>query len=118
MMAQSDAAYLKTKLSVLNLGFQLGYQFVLNDRWTIDLVFIGPSVSRYTSDMKLDGNFTPDEGDDHANAIVDRLLDAFPMLDELVEEKQINAHGKTSSMSYGYRYQASFGYHFGRKKQR
>jgi hypothetical protein len=113
-----DQAYLKTKLSVLNVGFQLGYQFVFKDRWTIDLVFIGPSVSRYTLDMKLDGNFTPDEGNDHANAIVDRLLDAFPLLDELVDEKEIDAHGKTSSMSYGYRYQTSIGYRFGKKKQR
>lgn len=111
-------AYLKTKLSVLNVGIQLGYQFVFNDRWTIDLVFIGPSISRYTLNMKLDGNFTPDEGNDYQNEIVEKLLDKFPLLDELVQDQTVDADGKTSSMSYGWRYQASIGYHFGRKKQR
>lgn len=111
-------AYLKTKLSVLNVGIQLGYQFVFNDRWTIDLVFIGPSISRYTLNMKLDGNFTPDEGNDYQNEIVEKLLDKFPLLHELVQDQTVDADGKTSSMAYGWRYQASIGYHFGRKKQR
>lgn len=112
----TSEAYLKTKLSVLNLGFQLGYQFVLNDRWAIDLVFIGPSVSNYTITMNLDGMLN-NEGE-IANEIVEKLLDKFPLLEDLVEDKEIDANGKTSSFSYGYRYQASIGYHFGRKKQR
>lgn len=40
-----ENALLKTKLNVLNIGFQLGYQFVFNDRWTLDMVFVGPSFS-------------------------------------------------------------------------
>jgi hypothetical protein len=36
-------ALLKTELNVLNIGAQLGYQFVIKNRWTIDMVIIGPS---------------------------------------------------------------------------
>ena len=54
--SQIDAFY-KDNLSVLNIGFQAGYQFVINDRFTIDLTFIGPSVARYAAKFQLDGNF-------------------------------------------------------------
>jgi hypothetical protein len=49
----SEEAILNSKLSIFNVGFQLGYQFVLNNRWTIDLVFVGPSISHYRYKLNL-----------------------------------------------------------------
>ncbi|MBX2964403.1 MAG: DUF3575 domain-containing protein [Cyclobacteriaceae bacterium] len=100
-------------LNVGNIGVQLGYQFVLNNRWTIDLVFIGPSVSHYEAKIGIDGNFTivPDE---IAGQLIDALIDRFPGFKELVETGEVTSNGKMDTWAYGYRYQIQVGYHFGR----
>jgi hypothetical protein len=105
-----------TKLNVLNIGVQLGYQFVLNDRWTIDLTFIGPSISKYSATMKLDDNFTFDL-EDIDNALIDGLIEKFPGFSELISDKELSSDGKIDTWAYGYRYQFQVGYHFGRKKK-
>jgi hypothetical protein len=111
-----EQADLETKLNVLNVGVQLGYQFVLNDRWTIDLVFIGPSVSNYRAKFTMEGNYTFDP-EDIENEIVASLIDRFPGLEDLLEEKEVDSKGNVNSWAYGYRYQFLIGYHFGRKKK-
>jgi hypothetical protein len=35
----------------------LGYQFVFNDRWSIDLVLIEPYISNYNFKAQLQGDF-------------------------------------------------------------
>lgn len=110
-----EIADLSTSLHILNLGFQLGYQFVIKDRWTIDLVFVGPSVSNYRINMDLDGNFTGNP-EDIQNEIIQALIDRFLAFDDLIQDKSISGSGKSNSWSYGYRYQLQLGYRFGKKK--
>jgi hypothetical protein len=110
-----EEAILNSKLTIFNLGFQLGYQFVLNNRWTIDVVFIGPSFSNYRYKLTLGGNYTFDP-EDIQNEIILDLLDRFPLLDEVISEKEATSSGRLDSWAYGYRYQLQVGYHFGRKK--
>ena len=43
---------LKTRVQVLNMGFQIGYQFQIKKRWTIDCIMFGPAVSNYKVDRK------------------------------------------------------------------
>ena len=105
-----------TKLSVLNIGVELGYQFVLNNRWTFDLTFVGPSVSRYHLNMKLDDNFTFDINDID-NALIDGLIEKFPGFSELISDKELSTKGDVSTWAYGYRYSFQVGYHFGRKQK-
>jgi Protein of unknown function (DUF3575) len=108
---------LTTKLSVVNIGVQLGYQFVINNRWTLDFVFVGPSISNYFAKMNLDGNFTFDR-EDVENEVIDALIQKFPGLEDLINDKEISDNGKISTWGYGYRYQFQIGYHFGRKKNK
>ena len=110
-----EQAILDAKLTIFNVGFQLGYQFVINNRWTIDLVLVGPSVSKYRYTLDLGGNFTFDK-EDIQNEIILDLIDRFPALDELITEKEITDKGRLDTWSYGWRYQLQVGYHFGRKK--
>jgi hypothetical protein len=110
-----EEASLTTKFQILNVGFQLGYQFVLNNRWAIDIVFIGPSISNYRFKATLDGNYTFDTGDIQNEVVLD-LIDRFPLLGEVIDEKEASTSGKLDVWGYGYRYQLQIGYHFGRKK--
>ncbi len=109
-------AFYKDNLNVLNVGFQAGYQFVINDRFTIDLTFIGPSLARYGAKFQLDGDFTVDEEHEYQNEILKTLVDRFPGLDELIKNKEVDKNGKVDTWSFGYRYQVLIGYRFGHKK--
>jgi hypothetical protein len=110
-----EEAILDSKLGIFNVGFQLGYQFVIKNRWTIDLVFIGPSISHYKYTLALGGNYTFDK-EDITNEIILDLIDRFPLLDEAISEGEASRNGKLDTWSYGYRYQLHVGYHFGRKR--
>ena len=110
-----EYADMDTDLSIFNIGFQLGYQFVINNRWVIDLVFIGPAVANYRIRSSLDGNYTFDPND-ISNEILQGLIDQFPGFKELLDEKKFDSSGKINTWAYGYRYQFQVGYHFGRKK--
>jgi hypothetical protein len=109
-------AFFKTDISVLNIGVQAGYQFVINDRWSIDLSFIGPSISRYSAKFVLDGDFDIDEEHEYQNEILKALVERFPLLDDLIKDKNVDSKGKFDTWAYGYRYQLLIGYRFGHKK--
>lgn len=111
-----ESAFLETDFNILNLGLQLGYQFVINNRWTIDFVFVGPSVSNYGAKMKINGDFTFDR-DEVENEVLLKLLDRFPLLEDLLSEKEISDQGNFSSWSVGWRYQFLVGFQFGRKRE-
>ncbi len=111
-----ESGTLENDLNILNIGFQLGYQFVLNNRWTIDLVFVGPSVSNYVYKARLDGNFSIDP-DDITNEVILALIDKYPGFKDLINEGELASQGKINTWAYGYRYQLQVGYHFGRKKK-
>jgi Protein of unknown function (DUF3575) len=110
-----EQVILNTDLNIFNVGFQLGYQFVIKNRWSIDIVFIGPSLSHYGYTAKLSGTYTFDK-EDIQNEILLDLIDRFPFLDDLVTEKEADGQGRLDIWSGGYRYQLNVGYHFGRKK--
>ncbi|MEJ1238730.1 DUF3575 domain-containing protein [Chryseolinea sp. T2] len=111
-------ALLKTKVGVLNIGVELGYQFIINQRWSIDLVFIGPSISKYKIDMDLNGNIDPAKLPEKQQEILQTLADRFPFVKDLLEDQNVSATGRADTWSFGYRYQLQVGYHFGRKKTR
>jgi hypothetical protein len=108
-----ETAELNTDLNILNIGVQLGYQFVLNNRWTIDLVFVGPSLSNYSLRARLDGNYTFDP-DEITNEVILALIDKYPGFEELINEGELKGTGQMNKWGYGYRYQLQVGYHFGR----
>ena len=110
-----EEAILDTKFTIFNVGFQLGYQFIINDRWAIDLTFVGPSISHYRYSVDVGGDYTFNK-EDIQNEIILDLLDKFPLLDEALSEKSATKNGKLDTWAYGYRYQLGIGYHFGRKK--
>ena len=109
-------AFFKSNINVLNIGFQAGYQFVINDRFTIDLAFFGPSISRYSAKFNLDSDFNVDEEHEYKNEMLQALVDRFPLLDDLIKDKEVDTSGKMDTWSLGYRYQILVGSRFGHKK--
>lgn len=110
-----EEADLKSRLNILSVGAQLGYQFVFNDRWTLDLVVIGPSYSKYNFQTQLKGDFEFDP-EDVQNEVLQALIDKFPLLDDLVNEKELDSTGTLDTWAMGYKYQFLIGYRFGKYK--
>lgn len=111
-----ESAIVDSRFDIINIGVQLGYQFVLNNRWTIDLVFIGPSVSNYRAKFEVGGDYTGDPAE-ITNDIIEALIDRYPGFSELITDQEFSNSGKIDTWAYGYRYQFQIGYHFGRKKK-
>lgn len=110
-----EEADLRSRLNILSIGAQLGYQFVFNDRWSIDLVLIGPSFSKYNFKAKLEGDFEFD-AEDVQNEILQGLLNKFPILEELLDKKVLDSSGTLDTWALGYKYQFLIGYRFGKYK--
>ncbi len=108
-----DARY-NAKFRLYSVGAQLGYQFVFKDRWSLDLVLVGPSITRYNASMRLEGDFEFDP-EDVQNEILDALIDKFPGLSDLLNDKELDSSGKLDVIGIGYRYQFLIGYRFGKK---
>ena len=106
-----------SKMGLYSLGAQLGYQFVFNDRWTIDLVLVGPSLTRYDLRMKLDGDYDFDPNEVQQQ-IVDALMGKFPGLKDLLQDRELDSSGRLDVTGLGYRYQFLVGYRFGKYKKK
>lgn len=109
-------ATLNTNITALNIGFQLGYQFVLHNRWTFDFVVFGPSLTRYGLKASLDGDLS--QQGILENEIAAALANKFPLIKDLLSNQTVNVHGNSSSWSTGFRYQLNVGYRFGKKNKK
>lgn len=102
------------KLNFQNIGIQLGYQFLIKNRFTIDLVFIGPSISNYhftmTSTENL--NLTEPQIDYAIDALKDILLEKKSWVKNLFNEDGIDTKGNRSTWGLGFRYVLQIGYNF------
>ena len=112
----TSQATLISKITAFNIGAQAGYQFIIGNRWAIDMVFAGPAIARYGLNLKLDGDF--DAEDALENELVEALADRFPLIKDLITDKEVKLNKKNSSWSAGFRYQINVGYHFGRTRKK
>lgn len=101
------------KANIMNAGVELGYQFVLwKDRMTIDLIFMGPSLSAYATKFTLKGDVDVDKEDEYLQAIYDILSSNIPGFNQLVSEGKVKSSGVNVSMGYGLRYMIQIGFRF------
>ncbi len=99
-------------IEILGVGVELGYQFVIKERFTVDLIFMGPSFSLYAGKITLDGNLTIDEESEYLKAIRDKLLAKFPFLDDIAKEGEFRNSGFSQNLGYGMRYMIQLGFRF------
>ncbi len=100
------------KLGIVAVGVQLGYQFVIKKRLTLDLIFMGPSYSLYTGRVKFGGDLTVEEESEYREAIQDILIAKFPYLDDFVKEGTFSNSGFSRNLGYGLRYMIQIGFRF------
>jgi hypothetical protein len=101
------------RINVINMGVDLGYQFVFWKRFTLDLLLFGPSVSVYSGTLDFNINeLTPDQIANIDQELVDKLLSRFPMLRNLFTSSNLEFTGTRTSWGLGFRYSFQLGFHF------
>ncbi len=99
-------------INIINVGFELGYQFIFWKRLSVDLLMFGPSISYYTANLRVDGNLDPDQISEVNQEFVQKLLDRFPALGYILSGEKVSKSGFRSSMGFGLRYAVQIGFHF------
>lgn len=100
------------RLNVVNLGVNLGYQFIFWKRFSVDLLMFGPSLSYYTGTLGIDGNLDPGQIQDLDEDLVNALLEQFPWLGALFTPQKLEFTGSRTKLSAGLRFSIQFGFHF------
>ncbi|TRX37243.1 hypothetical protein FNW52_04585 [Flavobacterium sp. ZT3R18] len=107
-----DSADLKMKLNLFNVGGELGYQFVLWDRFVIDCVLFGPSITTYKYNVRVDGDISSLDDNELVQAVIEKMRDKFPNIGNLTGDEGIEKKGVQSVTAVGFRYNISIGYRF------
>jgi hypothetical protein len=103
---------LDTKLGLASIGGELGYQFVLWDRFVIDCILLGPSVSYYTFNVKASADIPGLDDNELADEIIEALKQKFPSLGDITDADGATKNGVQSITALGFRYSISIGYRF------
>lgn len=103
---------LDSKISLFSIGGEIGYQFVFKNRWTIDLLLLGPSITNYNAKMNLTGNLPEQEMNDDLQEIISGLTDNYPFIGDLLDDNVAEASGKVNTWDFGFRYSIHVGFCF------
>ena len=107
-----QTATLDTDINFINVGGELGYQFVIGKRWVIDCVLFGPSLSFYKFEAKLDNNIDGLDENELAQKIIEKLKEKIPLLNDFESGDTATKSGAQRFEAVGFRYNISIGYRF------
>jgi len=104
---------LNSKLRLMSVGVQLGYQFlIINDRFTIDLMLLGPSITNYKFELGLQTESSLDPESEYYDD-VKRILDfLIPGSGIILDGQEFSGSGRLGFIKAGFRYGVQIGYHF------
>ncbi len=105
---------LNSSISLFNVGFELGYQFVVFKRFVIDCEMFGPSFTTYAFQATIDGHLNGLSDNETLQAVLDALKAKFPLLNGLSSSKTVYKSGVASTKfpAVGFRYTVSIGFMF------
>lgn len=102
----------KTELSIFTVGAEMGYQFVLWKRMTLDMLLIGPGISTYSLNAKIEGNLPEGQKPELREALKQVITQKFPGMNYVFADKELNASGNLGTTALGFRYLIHIGFRF------
>lgn len=101
-----------SKFTIHTIGFELGYQFVLWKRMTLDFLMVGPGVGIYDYKVTFDGNIDPAKKEQLLEGLKQLLTQKFPGMNYVFSDDEISGDGTLNTTSLGYRYLIQIGFTF------
>lgn len=102
----------KSDFDMMSLGVQLGYQFIIKKRFSIDLILMGPSYTFYTLDNSFDFGTAVDENSDVYQRIKEIYEKLVPGADLVLDDVDFRSSGRVKFRTAGFRYGIQFGFVF------
>jgi len=93
-----------TEFTIHTIGAEMGYQFVLWKRMTLDFVLIGPGVSNYSLKTGVQGNLSDADKELIQDALLEMINNRFPGMDYVIGDNSFNGEGNLRTWSTGFRY--------------
>jgi hypothetical protein len=109
---EDDNIMFNARMNMINLGFELGYQFIFAKKYSLDLLMFGPSVSAYWGNLDLTGKLNNDLGNKIDEELAAKLKEHFPALGYLFSGEDASFSTSKIVISSWFRYSIQFGYHF------
>ena len=103
---------LETNVSWLSFGGALGYQFVLRDRFVIDILFLGPAIVHYSFKAKLDADIEGLNEDEAVQKVIEAIKEKIPLFKDYAGNGETSTSGSQAFWSAGFNYRISLGYRF------
>jgi hypothetical protein len=109
-----SSANLAMNIDLFNVGFELGYQFVIAKRFVVDAEMFGPSFTYYSFRANIDGELSGLDQNETLQAVLEALKKKFPLLEDLTSSKSVYKNGSATQKfpAVGFRYAVSIGYSF------
>lgn len=102
------------KINIHTVGFELGYQFVFWNRFSVDMILLGPGIAGYKLKADVGGNLTNEDRQLFFDKLNEGLKDKFPGYSGTIgkNDGEFQKNGTKSTTSLGYRYMVQIGYRF------
>jgi hypothetical protein len=108
----NQAISTSSELKILTIGGELGYQFVLWKRLALDLVLIGPGISRYDLKTEIGNTLSNAAKTQIQSAIKQIITQRFPGMNYVFSDKQFDKNGTIGTWDVGFRYLIHIGFLF------
>ena len=102
----------KLGFDIASIGFQLGYQFVLWNRVSLDMVLFGPGIAAYRVKTSLSTTLDPDQESELFQKINDAIASKIPGYDRVISPGEFARTGSIKTTSLGFRYVIMLGFRF------
>ena len=99
-------------LDIHSLGFEIGYQFVLWKRMTIDMIMMGPGVGFYSYEVTFDTSVPQPDRDQLLDAMEQLLTQKFPGMNFIFADQTFKADGTLRTSAGSFRYIVHVGFRF------
>jgi hypothetical protein len=110
--ATGDNVDTRSDLNIHTVGFELGYQFVLWKRMTIDMVMMGPGVGFYNYKATIDSVVPAGDREQLLQGLAQLLTQRFPGMNYVYADGKFSADGKMRTSAAGFRYIVHVGFRF------
>ena len=102
----------KTTISIHTVGFELGYQFLLWKRISLDMILVGPGISAYNLKASLGADLSEQDRIKFFEKLNEALAEKFPGYNSIIDGDEFQRKGSSNTTDVGFRYMIMVGYRF------
>lgn len=97
---------------VHTIGVEMGYQFVLNKKWVIDMVLAGPGIGFYQVNAGLATTLPENQKGPFFDQLNTYLQEKIPGFNKVLGEGSLRSNGNYKTTAIGFRYMINVGFRF------